>query len=153
VLAKIELGESGLVRVIDNCDCRRLVLSAARLWWKCDCHLELVVGEGAKVPQLEAGNSLEIPIEITGAQSPIKAYAGPGVSVSVSPDNPSPPKWKLTLQAEDGAKTGERDVILTDANCSTMSFRINVTPAASLESPQADEKSAKKEVRKKRRNR
>jgi len=151
VLAKIELSESGLVRVIDNCDCRRLVLSAAQLWRKCACSLSLGVNPGG-VPELGAGKSVELSIQINNLKEPVKPYAGPNVLVSSISQNPAAPNWKLTLQAEDGAKAGQRDVILTDANCSTISFPINVIPAASPETPKVDNKSEKQEVRKKRRN-
>ncbi|HJQ85651.1 MAG TPA: hypothetical protein VKA21_16300 [Candidatus Binatia bacterium] len=35
VLARVVVDEHGVVQTIDNCYCRRLVVSAARLWWRC----------------------------------------------------------------------------------------------------------------------
>jgi hypothetical protein len=40
VLAKVSFDQSGVIRSIDNCECRRLVISFANFWWTCSepCH-------------------------------------------------------------------------------------------------------------------
>jgi hypothetical protein len=35
VLAKVSFDESGIINLIDNCECRRLVISFGSFWWKC----------------------------------------------------------------------------------------------------------------------
>ena len=36
VLAKVVTDDQGNVKQIDNCTCRRMVLSLAPYWWKCN---------------------------------------------------------------------------------------------------------------------
>src|SRR5262249_31124050 len=40
VLAKVSFDQSGVIKSIDNCECRRLVVSFGTFWWRClePCH-------------------------------------------------------------------------------------------------------------------
>jgi hypothetical protein len=47
-LAAVTIDEKGIISDIDNCSCRRLVVSLATLWWQCQRGVGKSVGEGSR---------------------------------------------------------------------------------------------------------
>ena len=132
VLAEIKIGADGQIRKIDNCYCRRLVVSTAAWWWKCQCKFGPKVQDGRpQPPTAHPGQGTEtISLEFEGTvEGPLKGYGGPGITISsidVDATDRNNLKLNLSLTVDEQAQTGERWIIITDANCSTASFLIEV---------------------------
>jgi hypothetical protein len=47
-LAAVTIDEKGIISGMDNCSCRRLVVSLASLWWRCQRGVSKSVGEGPR---------------------------------------------------------------------------------------------------------
>lgn len=70
VLAKVCVDENGCIESIDNCSCRRLVVSFADYWWTCDEMAPMIVDvlvEGGKDNTLMPGTN-DVAVKIIGEQ-------------------------------------------------------------------------------------
>jgi len=121
VLAKIDIGSDGQIKGIDNCACRRLVISTAAWWWKCTCGFAVQ----QETIELQQGKPRDVIVGVTGTvKEPIKAYGGPGITITKGKVNGA--RLELSLEVSDEAQTGDRWIIITDAHCSTASIKVSV---------------------------
>lgn len=91
VLAEIELGDDGAIKKIDNCSCRRLVISFGHFWWQCKVEFITITGlsingqpHNATTPiSVNAGGADRNNIEVTGTNlmDGVKVEFGSGVTV------------------------------------------------------------------------
>jgi hypothetical protein len=145
VLAEITLDDAGLITGIDNCACRRLVLSLAPFWWKCTCGIQVIETEpNSPIPSVtrkRSATDATVTVTVKGAVEPLKIYAGPGITVKrpvVTADGPNQ-RITVPLSVNEDAAIGERPIVLSDANCSTVRFNIKVVEpetVAVVEEPQ-----------------
>jgi Quinohemoprotein amine dehydrogenase, alpha subunit domain III len=120
VLAKVEASEEGRVRTIDNCVCRRLVLSHAGFWWKCDATVPVVTGvENADAP-LAPGETREIAVVGTGFAAAAAVSLGGGVAATVAWE--SAERLRVTVTVAAGAADGPRTLVLRNPDCATATF-------------------------------
>jgi hypothetical protein len=146
-LAAVTVNADGTIAQIDNCTCRRMVLSFANFWWRCTGTLStLVVTDqttGNKIPpslpiSITAGVTTQTAISVTGNNLDAKAtyILGEGITVTNTTDLT---KWvagnpvTLNVQAIAGAAPGNRTLIVVNPDCSTaiLANVINVAGAAS----------------------
>lgn len=127
-LAVVTVNADGTIAQIDNCSCRRMVISYANFWWKCTGTLSLTGVEGPAtnptppVPVPINGNSVTLIVHGTNLESdPRATYSfGPGVTVAVNtPAGTALTSVSLTLTASVNAALGLHNLVVQNADCST----------------------------------
>jgi len=110
-LAKVHVDDNGCVCLIDNCSCRRLVLSFSDLWWKCcDGHLKItppmnpeIFTPGTDVTVVISGENFpQTPIVRSTGPAVVKDYTikpgGSQISATISvPDDASPGRYWIRV--------------------------------------------------------
>jgi len=136
-LAKIELDPDGVISRIDNCACRRMVLSHASFWWHCEAPLQVEkIEDGGDV---QRGEERVIRIE---AAKPFpeatRVEAGKGVIVNAALVKRDPNNERVLLvpvKVEPDAAVGARPITIILPNEQRVVQRnaINVRPAQAAE--------------------
>lgn len=100
-LAKVEFDPEGKITRIDNCSCRRLVVSFGHFWWQCTSQKLKIQAPAAPHP-IEQGKSGTISFRAEGAVFPpgVKANLGRGVKVTVLKPSATAPSAELELSAD-----------------------------------------------------
>jgi hypothetical protein len=133
-LARIDLDPDGVISKIDNCACRRLVLSHANFWWNCEPPAQIdAVQDGGDI---QRGEERVIRVE---SDKPFpektKVEVGAGVFVEAERVKRDPNNDKVLLvpvKVEQNAATGARPITIILPNEQRMVRRnvINVRPPA-----------------------
>lgn len=149
VLAKVEVDENGMIKKIDNCECRRMVISFGHFWWKCTADLLMVTNV---VPmEVNIGDKGKL-LTISGSnfKEGLSVDLGQGITVSditVETDK----KVAITINVSTEASPGPHSLTVINPNCSTAAWdkAIIVAGKTSPSTPQL----SKEETTKKRRRR
>jgi hypothetical protein len=133
VLAKVKIGEDGTIQTIDNCSCRRLVISFGHFWWKCEggeVTIDSVKLDGSELKTLTQGEAYEgITIKGKNFQQGAKVSLGEGVTVEDVSVNKN--KKELTFSATViDAEPGKRSLIVINPDCSVGLKEIEIKAAA-----------------------
>jgi Quinohemoprotein amine dehydrogenase, alpha subunit domain III len=118
VLAKVEFDDGGNITAVDNCGCRRMVVSLAEAWWKCTTSQLTVTGvQGDPAGDYSRGQQ-GIKLKVTGTAIDQDATAdlGPGVKVT-SKQYTNPTTIEFTVRILKSAQKGERDLTITNPDC------------------------------------
>lgn len=133
VLAKVTVDDDGTIASIDNCTCRRIVLSFGSFWWACQSAQLSIKGVAAAntatnlqaVPQGTKSLAMNVALD---TQQPLpvapqsKADLGAGVVVnSFVPGAPGQPA-ALNVDVLAAASTGPRTLTITTADGSEASL-------------------------------
>ena len=125
VLAKVEIDGQGIIQSIDNCSCRRIVISFSQFWWQ--CQLKMVQIKSAAPDTLEPGKT--VTLKINGANFDARATVTAGDltvrEVKVSTDGTT---LSVTVDVPANA-TGTRLVRVTNPDCSTASVKVSIGKA------------------------
>lgn len=151
-LAKIELDADGVISRIDNCTCRRMVLSHANFWWTCEPPVQVEnLQDGGDIHR---GEERVIRIE-TAKPLPegTRVEVGRGITVDparVKRDPKDERVLEVPVKVEQNAAMGTRamTIILPNQQRMVQPNAINVRPAAQ---PAEPDKSQPQTVRKTRR--
>jgi hypothetical protein len=122
VLAAVQVESDGTISSIDNCSCRRLVASAAGLWWKCtDGDTTLTAPHEAPV---KAGKKNDVDVKGTNLEIDATYTFGNGISLSVKPPSGTGPFTSLTLEVtpDKNATLGPRTLVVVNKDCSTVTL-------------------------------
>lgn len=147
VLAAVKLVADGTITEIDNCSCRRMVLSFAHVWWQCEGGkitietIAVTVGD-REVTEVEQGQT-NVSIKVTGANFRAAGDAKPAVSlgsgVKVGTITVSSGGKELLLQVEidPAAIPGPRTMTITNPDCSMASKpnTITISPRRPVTTP------------------
>jgi hypothetical protein len=134
VLARVEMDPDGTIRAIDNCSCRRNVVSFARIWWRCegdDCAIESV-----EVPD---GTRVEPDTRFTVAiRSRLSAPANPQVRLGEGLNFLAPARVTANLLEADfhvlpDAKPGPRTLEILDDKGNVVAARANAVTVQAKE--------------------
>jgi hypothetical protein len=122
VLAAIDVGADGTITAIDNCSCRRNVLSAATLWWRCAVPMSVTaVSVTTDGPYTPGAQGIVLHVEGVDLSDDVIAALGPGVTVtSVARDDQG--NLDVTVDIADDATPGDRTLTLTRPDCSMVSW-------------------------------
>ena len=151
-LAKIELDADGVISRIDNCACRRMVLSHANFWWHCEPPAQ--VEEVRDGGDIERGEERVIRVEsATPLPEGTRVELGRGITVDperVRRDPNNDRVLEVPVKVAQDAPMGARalTIILPNQQRMVQPNAINVRRAAQ---PSAPEKSTPQTVRKTRR--
>jgi quinohemoprotein amine dehydrogenase alpha subunit-like protein len=116
VLAIVELDADGNITSIDNCSCRRLVISFGNFWWQCT---DTASTAGAvTVDKVEAPDRLTPGatgnVTVLGKNLDSVASVSFGDGVEVKPITPEPAKIVAEITVQATAQPGPRAMVLTD---------------------------------------
>jgi hypothetical protein len=106
-LARIELDADGVISRIDNCACRRLVLSTASLWWQCQSAPEIKIVSGGG--DIEPGKERSLKVEANRA-FPVgtEAHLGSEVTIKQSDVKATKNTLEVPFQVDGHAVDGPR---------------------------------------------
>lgn len=137
VLAAVDLDGDGRITAIDNCSCRRMIVTPAHLWWRCATSQPSITTVETKVngepvtevPRGQAG----VEVHAMGAYIGSDATADLGQGISVTDHNVAADgtSMDLTVTVLDSAQPGIRDLTITNSDCA-----IATSPGALTVSPQ-----------------
>jgi hypothetical protein len=129
-LAAVTVNPDGTIAQIDNCSCRRHVLSFSTFWWKCTGTLSgiSVSDPNGKIPpgspiQIHAGDTTPTKIKVTGTNLDKDASFTFGDGLKIDTDTS---QWSqtnrvitLSVNADAAAQPGSRPLIVVNKDCST----------------------------------
>ncbi len=129
-LAQVTFDANGTILTIDNCTCRRLVVSLSPYWWICGGSLTLTgVKSNGKTPPppipVTAGDTKPVTITVTGTNLSVNALYSFGDGVTVQNPTPTPgvtppnTSVDLTVSAASTASTGNRALRVVNPDCSS----------------------------------
>jgi len=127
VLARVEVGEDGIVGEPDNCSCRRIVVSLARFW--CRCTEGAPCGETVPRPRIDditwrrpdgsaagrdfrRGDEVEVTITGAGFAADSRIELEPGFDVAVKTANDT--TLTATVKVGTSARTGAHALRIVD---------------------------------------
>jgi hypothetical protein len=126
-LAAVTVNADGSIAQIDNCSCRRHVLSFSTFWWKCADTLSGIVvtdpNKKLKTPiPVEADGTTEVDILVNGTGIDASAHFtfGDGVTITNKATSGTGPNLAFTLAliADPSAQPGVRPLIVVNPDCS-----------------------------------
>lgn len=136
-LAVVTLAADGTIQQIDNCSCRRLVLSFCNFWWQCTTVLSKLAVTNAPV-SVAQGNSPIVTVTGNGLDLNAKYLFGPGSGVTVlstawTPLTTPGTSVDLTVQVTAAATPGDYTLTVQNPDCATaiVSRALTVTATAS----------------------
>ncbi|HKE55231.1 MAG TPA: hypothetical protein VKB46_00965 [Pyrinomonadaceae bacterium] len=129
VLARVKVNSDGVIQEIDNCSCRRIVISFGRFWWRCAS--DMIGSIGVSPTELKQGDTDQA-LTITGTNlisDPLPTVSL-GSRVKVKEPVMSTPDGKLTVivDVDLNAATGPRNLRVTKPDCSTAVTQITIVP-------------------------
>src|SRR5207247_8113419 len=82
VLAGVDVDADGTITAIDNCSCRRNVLSAATFWWRCAAGMTITkVSAKPDGPYVPKQKDIVVHVEGVNLSDELTADLGQGVKV------------------------------------------------------------------------
>jgi len=131
VLARVDVDGDGRITAIDNCSCRRLIVTLAHLWWRCTTSqpaITKVTAEvnGATVTEVPRGQAgVHVHAEGTNIGRDATADLGQGIQVTDRNVPEGGTAMDLTVTVLESAQPGPRDLTITNSDCA-----IATSPAA-----------------------
>jgi hypothetical protein len=152
VLAEVDFEGDGRITKIDNCSCRRMIVSLAHLWWRCESSdpaiaVVTTTGEGKTADGYRRGHK-DIKVTVEGSDIDQDAVAdwGQGVQVTehtVDDDGTGTTKgMTLTVAIADDAQPGPRTLTITNPDCAIATYP-NALTVSSETTPKTTPKTAK----------
>lgn len=134
-LARVTVNSDGVIQEINNCICRRIVLSFSRTWLRC-AGISITAMNPAVLTQGEINK--EIIVEGTNLFSdpPPKVSLGAGVTVQDIDAAPDGRQLIVRVDADPNAEPGARNLRVTKPDCSTAVWPITIrseSPPPALE--------------------
>lgn len=132
VLAVVDVAADGTITAIDNCACRRMLVTTASLWWRCGGVVTIgkvqVTPDGPLTPGMKGVQMLVTGDGIDEATG-LEADLGPGIHIDVVGYGGG--EITITFDIADDAQPGDRTLTLSTHDCSTatMAKALTVSPA------------------------
>jgi hypothetical protein len=136
-LATITMNPDGSIKQIDNCACRRLVLSFSQFWWTCSGPPPVITDPNGNNQATVTADGNDVPITVTGQNFRC------GVTASCDPVRVKqvqfvdPQTLNLTLSAASGTTPGSYDLTVSniDGKDVTSTGSIAVTAKSTAPTP------------------
>ena len=118
VLARVEFDDDGNITAVDNCGCRRMVVSLADAWWKCTTsQLTLSKVEVTPAgPYTPGQQGIKLTVTGTAIDSGATADLGPGVRVTGKLFQ-NATTIDFTVRILKSARKGDRNLVVTNPDC------------------------------------
>lgn len=138
VLARVDVDGDGKITAIDNCSCRRMIVTLAHLWWRCASSQPTITSvetqvNGQTVTEVPRGQA-DVAVHVVGTNigSGATGDLGQGIQVTSQQVSADGTTMDLTATVLDSAQPGSRDLTITNSDCAIATF-----PAALTVSSQA----------------
>jgi hypothetical protein len=130
VLAAVDFDADGAVTAIDNCSCRRMVLSTAAFWWRCGGVVTIsAVAATTDGPFTPGATGVVLHVEGVNLRDDVTVDLGPGVTVQqLALDGNG--NLDVTVDLADDATPGDRALTITTNDCSTATWADALTISA-----------------------
>lgn len=126
VLARVEMDPDGTIRAIDNCSCRRTVISFATSWWRCEgdsCAIESIeVQDGARV-EPETRFTVVLKTRLLAPANP-QVRLGEGVDF-IAPARVIANRLEADFSVRSDARPGPRTLEILDAKNNVVAAQSN----------------------------
>ncbi|HBY98946.1 MAG: hypothetical protein M5U01_28130 [Ardenticatenaceae bacterium] len=133
VLAMVQLGENGNIEAIDNCACRRIVLSPALYWGVCEGGLLKIQ---AVDPETLQQGARDVIIKVVGENFGTEPEANLGRGVTVkNVDGVDEHTLEVTVDVADNAPLGPHTLTITNENCSVGTKTVTVAARQEAQPP------------------
>lgn len=118
--------KSGVINWIDNCSCRRLVISFSEYWWRCqdgriqiDKNITVMKGSNAISQSKVPAGSTGLSVTVTGInfEEGAKVYLGDGVDIISDVKVTDNKQLKFTIDIDQQA-LGSRTLVVKNPDCS-----------------------------------
>ncbi len=126
VLAEVQFGDDGTITKIDNCSCRRIMVSFANYWCRCVPMALQITGVTSDSEEINPGQSAQLTITGNNFKSGLHIYLGQGVTVGTVTVN-SAQEVKVSITVNASAKPGARVLTVTNPDCSVAVFPNAIT--------------------------
>jgi hypothetical protein len=134
VLAEVRVDDDGRILFIDNCSCRRVVPSLARVVWRCAAAAGGAAGR-LNPDHVDAAQTTRVKIEGGRFQSVPEIRAGPDLAVEnvtlAAAAAGGSIEFDVTAAAD--ATIGPRKVLLVDTDCTTYAYDLTVRAGRRVE--------------------
>jgi hypothetical protein len=117
VLAKVTVDNDGVITQIDNCECRRRVISFACSALR--CHTDMPSVTSIAPDHAEQGKEVQLKIKGSGFKDGMKVNLGPGIAVKSAKLDPGSGEYTVEVRIDDLATPGDRAVTLINPGCDT----------------------------------
>ena len=132
VLAEVRLAENGTITAIDNCICRRMVVSLAQVWWRCEggkIEVRSVTATvaGRQVAEVEHGQT-DVSIDVRGANFRSEGDVNPrvnlgsGVTIGRVDVSAGGDALTVSVSINPDAALGPRTLTIINPDCSMASL-------------------------------
>ncbi len=150
-LALVQVDGQGIVQMIDNCACRRLVVSLAPLWWQCTSMMPTITN--IDPTELNPGDTA-VPVTLTGSKFDPKAEVslGSGISVTNVSASADGTQLQFTVTVDQNVQSGPRNITVKNPDCSTATSPVQINVAAPALAPAGAAPSSPKAKKPGRRN-
>lgn len=139
VLAEVEIDENGIIKRIDNCSCRRMVISFGHFWWRCRTDL----------PEVREVNPAEVSpgqknvlLTVSGRyfEEGLQVELGQGIAVISDTINVGDDGNTFTVRVNVGsdAALGWRTLTVVNPDCATATLA-NAVKVEEVERPEKPE--------------
>lgn len=129
VLAEIELGDDGAIKKIDNCSCRRLVISFGHFWWQCTVdvvkvnNVTAIIGGTSQTNPISINTGTTVELTVSGENFRYKPNVrfGSGVTIhEIKPEDllQNGKELKVTIDIASDAD-GSRSMTVINPDCSS----------------------------------
>jgi hypothetical protein len=119
VLAAIDVDADGTITAIDNCSCRRMVVSAAKLWWRCAGGLVSIDDVMLRLGSTTQGaTGVKLLVKGTNLREDATVGLGSGVTVTEQRLVASSGNLNLTIDIASDAAPGDRTLTIENPDCS-----------------------------------
>jgi len=137
VLATIDLDADGNITKIDNCSCRRLVISFGNFWWQCTdvaATTDAVTVDKVESPDtLTPGATSKVVVLGKNLDTVASVSFGDGVDVKQMKAAPAQISAEIAIQAT--AQAGPRTMVLTDKAGKTVEVKNAIAIVAKAPAP------------------
>jgi hypothetical protein len=116
VLARVDVDADGTITGVDNCSCRRLVVSFATAWWRCTadaCAIRSLEVEGGRT--VEAGRDFVVNIGGYDLPEQVKVSLGDKVTINSAVVSDAGTRLQIKAKADADAAPGPRTLEIRDA--------------------------------------
>lgn len=121
VLAKVRLNSDGVIQEIDNCSCRRIVISFGWFWRRCVSDTIIIDSvDPTELKQGEKDQTITVKGKNLFSDAPSMVSLGADVRVTaVTRPDQIGNQLTITVSVDADAATGSRDLRLINPDCST----------------------------------
>jgi hypothetical protein len=134
VLAAVQVESDGTVTSIDNCACRRLVVSLSRFWWPCSEGETILTGPNPGT-QITAGQDSTVTVTGTNLALDATYTFGNGITVNVLTSGTGPLTTIDLRVHPDSNIQGPRTLVVVNKDCSTATLPNAIIVAPSVPPP------------------